>query len=85
MSKPLKKIDLWCLKRNLYLPRTTPSAAVRFTTGTMYFKVRIDMIQMLYLQKILKREVTNWTQKMLTVLDELEIGWAEMIGNKGIT
>jgi hypothetical protein len=81
-EQTIEKIDLWCLKRILNLPRTTPSAAVRFTTGTMYIKVRIDMIQMLYLQKILKREVSNWTRKMLTVLDDLEIGWAEMIRKK---
>ena len=29
----LERMDLWCLKRILSLPRTTPSAAVRFING----------------------------------------------------
>ena len=78
----LERIDLWCLKWILSLPRTTPSAAVRYITGTLYAKVKADMSQLFYLQKILQREEGNWTQRMLFLLENLEIGWSEMIKRK---
>lgn len=78
----LERIELWSLKRILNLPRTTPSAAVRFVSGTLLTKVRIDMKQLIYLQKILSSQEGSWTKHFLMVLDQLKTGWALNIRNK---
>ena len=72
----LERIELWCLKRIFNLPRTTPSAAVRFVSGTLLTKVRIDSKQLIYLQRILKSGESSKLGHFLNVLDELQIGWA---------
>ena len=75
----LEKTELWALKRLIGLPRTTPSVAVRFVTGTLYMKVQIDIRQLLYLHKVLQRETSHWTHHVLLLLDGLSIGWASQI------
>ena len=37
----LERAELWTLKRIMNVPSTTPSVAIRFSTGTLYTKIRI--------------------------------------------
>ena len=80
--KEMEKIELWALKRILNVPRTTPSVAICFVTGTLYAEIRIDERQLLYLQKILTREESHWTFHLLKTLDMHSIGWAQQIRTK---
>ena len=77
--KEVEKMELWALKWILNVPRTTPSVAIRFVTGTLYADIRIDERQLMYLQKILKREESHWTHHLLKTLDMHSIGWAQQI------
>ena len=78
----LEKIEIWSLKRILNLPPKTPTAAVRFETGTLLMELRIDKMQLLYLHKILQRPADHWTHHILNTLDQMKIGWAEEIKKK---
>ena len=75
----LEKIEMWALKRMFSLPRTTPSVAIRYITGTLYVKTRIDIRQMLFLWKTLTKPDESWPKKLLTILDEFNLGWADQI------
>ena len=75
----LEKIEMWALKRMLNLPRTTPSVAIRYVTGTSYMKTRIDIRQMLYLWKVLTKPEDSWPKKIFFILDEYKIGWSGQI------
>ena len=78
----LDKIEIWSLKRILNLPPKTPTAAVRFETGTLLTEIRIDKMQLLYLHKILQRSADHWTHHILDTLDQMKIGWPEDIKKK---
>ena len=80
--KELEKAELWCLKRILNLPPTTPTATIRYETNTLLVQVRIDRIQLLYLHKILLRANDHWTRHMLNTLNEMNIGWAAEMNKK---
>ena len=80
--KELEKMELWALKRLLNLPKTTPTAGVRYETKTLFAEIRIDEKQFLYLHKILKRDTSHWTHHMLKILDAHSIGWATQIRRK---
>ena len=75
----LEKIEIWAIKRMLSLPRTTPSVAIRYVTGTLYVKTRIDIRQMMFLWKTLTRTHESWPRKLLFILDEYKIGWSKQI------
>ena len=75
----LERVEVQALKSIFKLPLQTPNAAVMFTFGTLYTKQRIDQIQLLYLHKVLNRSQEHWTQKILLVILELNIGWAKSI------
>ena len=75
----LERIEVWALKRLLNLPEKTPTVAIRFVTGTLYTKIRIQNKQMIYLQKLLQKDNDNWQKQILTMLDTDCIGWAKMI------
>jgi len=81
-QKELERIELWCLKRILSLPPTTPNAALRYETNTLLVKVRIDKIQLIYLHKVLARAEDHWTRHLLNTLNEMDIGWAAEINKK---
>ena len=81
-QKELERIELWCLKRILNLPPTTPSAALRYETNTLLVKIRIDKIQLLYLHKVLTRAEDHWTKHILNTLNVMNIGWAAEINRK---
>ena len=78
----LEKIELWALKRLLNLPPKTPTAAVRYETGTLFVEIRIDQRQLIYLHKILLRNEEHWTRHILKVLNEMDLGWSSEINKK---
>ena len=78
-TSELEKAEIQALKTLFQLPTRTPNAAVLFTFGTPYTKQRIDQNQLLYVHKILQRPISHWTAKMLSVLEEMNIGWAKNI------
>ena len=80
--KQLEKIELWCLKRILNLPPTTPTAALRYETNTLLVKMRIDKIQLLYLHKVLSRVDDHWTKHILNTLNAMNIGWSVEINKR---
>ena len=47
--------------------------------GLLYTDVRIQKKQLLYLHRILNRDENHWTNKTLTTLEELNIGWSKAI------
>ena len=75
-------IEIWALKRLLNLPEKTLNVAVRYVTGTLLIKIRIDYKQLVYLKKLLGRGDTNWTFQVLSALDNEGIGWARWIREK---
>ena len=64
------------------MPPKTPTAAVRFETGTLYVEFRIDQRKLTYLHKVLQRSEDHWTHHILNTLNGLEIGWAAEINWK---
>ena len=78
----LEKIEVWALKRILNLPPKTPTAAVRFETGTLFVEFRIDQRKLTYLHKVLQRSEDHWTHHILNTLNGIEIGWAAEINWK---
>ena len=77
----LEKAEIWALKRILNLPKTTPSVAIRYTTGTFYTKIRIGIKQLLYLQRVLNRDEEHHTKKLLKEMEKLNCGWSKQICN----
>ena len=61
------------------VPSTTPSVAIRFSTCTLYTRIRIQIKQLVFLQKILQRNPDHPSQHLLLFLKEKELGWAEQI------
>ena len=78
-EKLCEKVEIGALKSVLGLPKTFPSTALIYATGTLYASLRIDKKQLLYLHKILCRDDEHWTKHMLKVLDELDTGWTKHI------
>ena len=78
----LEKIEIWGLKRLLNLPPKTPTAAVRYETGTLFVEIRIDQRQLMYLHKVLQRNEHHWTRHILKILNEMDLGWSEEINKK---
>ena len=77
----LEKIEMKAIKYLFDLPIHTPTAAILFTFGLLYTKQRIDQIQLMYLQKILKRNNGDWAKTTLSTLQEKNIGWYVNIVN----
>ena len=63
----------------LGLPKTTPTAAIMFTTGSLYASIRAQIKQLIYLQKILKKQDHHWTKVSLLALKQHGTGWARQI------
>ena len=63
----------------LGLPKTTPTAAVMYVTGLLFASIRVQTKQLVYLQKVLKKNEGHWTRKTLETLQRHDIGWAKQI------
>ena len=79
--KLLDQMELYAWKRMIGLPNTTPTAAIIHTTGSLYASIRIDIKQLLYLQKVLHKEDYKWAKKFLLLLNDQDYGWAKQINN----
>ena len=75
----IDKIEINALKSLFDLPLHMPTPAIRFAFGTLYTEIHIDKKRLLYLHKLVTRDTTHWTQRALTTLEELNIGWAKSI------
>ena len=69
-------------KKNPEPAPTTPSAAIRYETGTLFVEMRVDKTQLQYLHKILQRPDDHWTHYILKTLSDMGIGWAAEIDKK---
>ena len=76
-KKSLDQIEIYAWKQMLGLPITTPNAAIIHTTGSLYTSIRIQMKQLIFLQKVLKRDEGHWTKITLYALREHDTGWAK--------
>ena len=75
----LETIEIQTLKSLFDLPVHTPTAAVIYSFGTLYTKIRVDQKQIMYLHKVLNRNDNHWTKKTLVILNNMKIGWSENI------
>ena len=75
----IDKIEVWAWKSMLGLPKTTPTPGIMVSAGAMYASIRVQMKQLLYLQKILCRPQDHWTLVTLEALKNRQIGWAKQI------
>ena len=78
--KLLDKMEIYAFKKMIGLPQTTPSAVIIMTLGTLFTSIRIDVKQLLYLHKILRKDETHWTRTTLEILKDYNIGWAKNLG-----
>ena len=83
--KLLERIELWALKRMFGLPPTTPTAGMRYTTGTYFTEVRIQIKQLIYLQSLLRKETDQLLKDTLITLDYMNDGWAKYIHTRDVT
>ena len=74
----LERIELWALKKILDVPKTTPTPAVWYITGSLTTSILIDKRQLLYLKTILDRPEQDPTRQM----EGDDIGWANQIDKK---
>ena len=61
------------------LPKTTPTAAVMFSTGALFASIGIEMKQLIYLHVVLQKEEGHWTKNALYSIKEHNAGWARQI------
>ena len=78
-QKEIEQIETSTLKSLFNLPLKTPTPAIFYTFGLLYTDVRIHKRQLLYLHRVLNRDVNHWTNKTLMTLKELNIGWFKSI------
>ena len=78
----LEKIELCALKKILDVPKTTPTPAIWYVTGTLTTSILIDKRQLLYLKTILDRPEQDGTKQMLNSLENDDIGWPNQINKK---
>ena len=74
-TQQIEIIEMQALKSLFDLPLHTPNAAITYTFGTTYTKLRIEQKQLIYLHRILNRNDNSWTKKTLLLLKDMEIGW----------
>ena len=78
----LEKIELWALKKILDVPKTTPTPAIWYLTGTLTTSILIDKRQLLYLKTLLDKPEQDWYKKMLYCLEKDDIGWPNQINRR---
>ena len=74
-EEELEKLEIRALKYLFDLPVHTPTVAIIFSFGLLYTTQRVDLIQLLYLQKILLKQSDKQIQRTLYSLKEKQIGW----------
>ena len=81
-EEQVDRMGIRALKRLFSLPTTTPNAALIYSLGQLYVTQEIDQKRLIFLHKILMRESSHWTSKMLFHLQECNLGWAKNINEK---
>ena len=61
------------------LPQTTPTAGILLSVGALFVTVQIEQKQLLYLHRVLSKDISNWARTTLQALNEYNIGWAKQI------
>ena len=81
-EEQLDRIGIRALQRLFCLPTTTPNSAVLYSLGQMYVTQEVDRKRLMFLHKVLTREASHWTNKMLLHLKNHNLGWAQNIQKK---
>ena len=79
--KDLEQIEIGSLKHLFNLPTRTPTPAIVFVFGTLYTDVRLKKKQLIFLHRILSRDINHWTYQALQTLKNLNLGWYKEIQN----
>ena len=79
--KLLDQMEIYAWKRMIGLPKTTPTPAIIHTTGSLFASIRVDLKQLIYLQKVLQKEDDHWCKVTLMLLKEYDYGWAKQVNN----
>lgn len=79
--RELEQIEISSLKYLFNLPTRTPTPGIIFALGTLYTEIRIHKKQLIFLHRILTRDVNHWTSQALKSLQVLNIGWYKEIIN----
>ena len=79
--KLIDQMEIYAWKKMIGLPNTTPTAAIIHTTGSLFASIRVDVKQLIFLQRILKKEMSKWGRTTLLRLKEHDYGWAKQINN----
>ena len=75
----IEKMEIQALKDLFDLPLHTPTPAIVFTFEHLFTKQRIDQKILLYLQKILHKDASNWLSRTLLTLKSMNIGWYKKV------
>ena len=75
----LDKAEIYAWKQMLGLPTTTPTAGIMLTVGALFASIRVETKQLLYLHKLLLKNVDHWARVTLLIVWEKEIGWAKQL------
>ena len=70
---------MWALKHMFGLPPTTPNAAVRYVSGTLFIETRIQQRQLMFFHSLLQKEQGHRTLEALSELQNYNIGWTKKI------
>ena len=73
------RAEIYAWKQMIGLPKTTPTAGIVLTVGSLFTSIRIEMKQLLYLHKVLQKNAEHWARVTLLILWEREIGWAKQL------
>ena len=68
----INRAEIFAIKKVLGLPKTTPNAGIVVSSGTLFASVRIEMKQLIYLQKVLKKDEDHWARTTLMALKEYD-------------
>ena len=81
-EKDIDRIGIQALKRLFNLSITTPSAAIIFSFGVLYFTEVVDQKRFMFLHKILTRLEEKWLPLMLNELKTRNLGWPKKTDKK---
>ena len=81
-EEQVDKIGINALKRLFSLPTTTPNPAIIYSLGQLYVTQEIDKKRFMFLHKVLTRNESHWTNKMMLHLKSRNLGWARNIQHK---
>ena len=81
-EEQVDKIGINALKRLFSLPTTTPNPAIIYSLGQLYVTQEIDKKRFMFLHKVLTRNESHWTNKMMLHLKNRNLGWARNIQHK---